>query len=233
MKTSRRWVGNLGRAFGAIVGLGLVWVGWQPTYFNLPEDLARPASVSALAALEVGATFLIDGVVEPVEGESRDWQGRFAFVHRQRKDLSTGLSREQRVVDIEDWRPALELSWAGGTWRIPAVSYGLEHAPVIKPRWWPRKAFGTMRVDDWHKSSTGFRRGEEALALGRIQADGVPRIERLMASPVEKVVAKIGYENRLRYGMVLAFKVVLSLFCLAYGLPGVARSPADGTAEST
>ena len=175
----------------------------------------------------MGGPFLIDGVVEPVEGEGRDWQGRFAFVHRQRKDLSTGLTREQRVVDIEDWRPGLELSWGGGIWRIPSGSYGLEHAPVIKPRWWPRKALGTMRVDDWHRSSTGFRQGEAALALGRVQPDGVPRIEQLMASPVEKVVAKIGYENCLRYGMVLAFKVVLSLFCLAYGLPRAAGSHAS------
>lgn len=223
MKSFGPLLANLVRLLVAAGALWLVWVVWQPTYFNLPQDLARPSEAKELTALKPGTAFLLEGVVKPAQPSEHAWQGRFAYVHRERKDLSTGAGREQRVVDVEDWRPALVFDWTGGAMRFPAGGYSLEHAPAIEPRWWPRKALGLARVDDWHKSSTGFRVGEAALAFGHVRADGTPGVEHLMASPVEKVVAKIGYENRLRRGLVLGFKVVLTLFGVAYAMPRWAK----------
>ena len=219
MKSLRPLLANLGRMLVAGGALWLIWVVWQPTYFSLPEDLARPRDAQELMRLTPGSAFLLEGVVKPAESSDHAWQGHFAYVHRERKDLSTGAGREQRVVDVEDWRPALDFAWQGGSMRFPAGGYSLDHAPTIEPRWWPRKALGLARVDDWHKSSTGFRVGEAALAFGHVREDRTPDVEHLMASPVEKVVAKIGYENRLRRGLVLAFKIGLTLVCVAYAMP--------------
>ena len=223
MNPSTSWLRHLGRALVAAVALWLVWVVWQPTYFTLPDDLVRPRSAEDLGALRPDATFLLEGVVKPAEPSEHAWQGRFAYLHRQRQDLSTGVGREQRVVDVEDWRPALDFTWEGGVMRFAADAYRIDHAPAIVPGWWPRKALGLARVDDWHKSSTGVRVGEAALAFGHVREDRTPDVEHLMASPVEKVVAKIGYENRLRRGLVLAFKIGLTLFCVAYGMPRRAK----------
>ena len=223
MNASGGWFRNLGRMLAAAAALWLVWVVWQPTYFTLPAEVARPRSAETLAALPLGSAFLLEGVVRPGEPSDHAWQERFAYVHRKRMDLSTGAGRDQRVVDVEDWRPALILDWQGGAMRFPAGGYSLEHAPVVVPRWWPRKALWTTRVDDWHKSSTGFRVGEAALAYGRVEEGGRPRVEKLMESPLEKVAARIGYENRLRRGLVLAFKIGLTLFCVAYGMPRRAK----------
>ena len=223
MKSLRPLLANLGRMLVAGGALWLVWVVWQPTYFTLPDDLVRPRSAEDLGALRPDATFLLEGVVKPAEPSEHAWQGRFAYLHRQRQDLSTGVGREQRVVDVEDWRPALDFTWEGGVMRFAADAYRIDHAPAIVPGWWPRKALGLARVDDWHKSSTGFRVGETALALGRVEESGRPRVEQLMAAPLETVAAKIGYENRMRRGLVLMFKIALTVFCVGYGLPFLAR----------
>jgi|GEM_PF-1515726 len=218
MKTSLLRPGYLARLMFTGTMLWLLWGVWRPVYFSLADTLARPETAAALAALEAENFFLIEGKVQPLAEPVREWQGRFAFLHRQYKDVGV-QTKEQRVVDLEYWRPALRFTWTGGSMTLPADSYGLEHAPRIKPRFWPRKWLGTTRVDDWHESSRGFRAGAAALAYGSLDETKRPRVKLLLQTPLETVTNEIGHTNRMRQGLVLAAKIMLSLFVLSLCLP--------------
>ncbi len=219
-KAFARRSGYLVRVALAATVLGLLWVVWQPSYFTLPEELTRPRSRAELAALPPGSLFLIEGRVEPRSSmPGLEWQGRFAYLHRQFKDVGIG-TKEQRVVVIAQHRPALAFVWTDGeVWQLPTDSYELKHAPRVKARFWPRKWLGTTRVDDWHESSTGFRAGEAALAYGRVGAAGGAQVEMLLESPVSVVEIRIGRENTARQRLVLAAKIMLSLFSLSLIVP--------------
>lgn len=219
MTAVRRLFGNLIRAVVAAGALWLIWMVWRPVYFTLSDRVVQVGDEAQLAALAPGTEFLLQGKVEPIVASDQPWQGRFAYVHRERKDFPGGPSKDQRVVDVVNWRPALRFIWSGRAVVLSEAGYGLEYAPRVPRRFWPRKWLGTKRVDDWHQTSTGFRPGEAACAYGRVTADGQPRIEELMQWPVREIVARIGSENRLRHGLTLAFKLVLSLGCVACGLP--------------
>jgi hypothetical protein len=188
-------------------------------YFILAEDIAQPREAAQLDGLAPGTEFILQGAAEPITPPEKAWQGRFAYVHRERKDFAGGPSKDQRVVDVENQRPALRFNWSGGTIMLAAESYGLEYAPRIERRFWPRKWLWTKRVDDWHRTSTGFRAGEAACAYGRVTAGGQPQIEELMQWPLREVAARIGYENRFRSWLTIGFKAVLTLGCLACALP--------------
>ncbi|HRJ46402.1 MAG TPA: hypothetical protein PKY38_03515 [Opitutaceae bacterium] len=199
------------------VALWLLWVEWRPSARPWPEDLARPETAGALRALPVGRDFLISGHVEPLSGESvREWQGRFVFRHRQRQDQSSSGGKTVRVVTVAEHRPALR--WVGpqGNWIVPADSYGLDYAPRIAPRFWPRKWLWMARVDDWDRSSTGFRAGEPALAMGRIASDGQPLIVELLPGTSEQAEAQWQAVERPRAYLMLAVKLGLSLVTLAW-----------------
>jgi len=214
-----RSVRNLVKALAAAGALWLIWFGWSPAYFTLPKDLARPADGPALAALPSGTAFAIEGHVEPTEAAPHEWQGRFAFVHRMRRNVGGSSSKETKVVEIGNHRPALHFRWSGGIWTLAAKSYGLKHAPPVKPRFWPRKWLWTTRVDDWDRSSEGFRPGEAALAYGHIDDAGKPRVEMLMQAPLEAAAAEIGSENRTRRTLLIAAQLVLTLFVAGIVLP--------------
>lgn len=232
MTTSRRLFGNLIRAAVAAAALWLIWIVWRPVYFTLSDKVVQVADATVLRTLAPGTEFLLQGTVEPVASTDHQWQGRFTFVHRERKDFAGGPSKDQRVVDVENWRPALRFNWQGGDVVLPTDGYGLEYAPHVERRFWPRKWLGTKRVDDWHQTSTGFRPGEAALAYGRVTAAGQPQVEELMQSPMREVAARIGHENRVRQWLTLGFKLVLSLFCLSLGLPRWKRDEISPVAAS-
>lgn len=199
------------------VMLWLLWVEWRPADRPWPANLAQPATGEALRRLPVGRDFLISGRVEPLpELSMREWQGRFVFRHRQRQDLSSSSGKTVRVVTVAEHRPGLRWVWAGGAWDIPADSYGLENAPRIEPRFWPRKWLWTARVDDWDRSSTGFRRGEAALALGRIAPDGRPVVRELLPGSIEQAVEQWQAVERPRFWLNVIVKLALSLVMLAW-----------------
>lgn len=217
--SSRTLFGNLIRLVVAGAALTLIWVVWQPVYFTLGEDVVQVSDAAGLNALAPATLFLLQGTAVPAAPSDRQWQGRFAYVHRERKDFAGGPSKDQRVVDVDNWRPALRFIWSGGILDLPANSYGLNYAPRVPGRFWPRKWLGTKPVEDWHPSSTGLRAGNPVCAYGRVSASGQPQIKEVMQWPVKEVVAQIGHENRFRRGLTFAFKLVLSLGCVAYGLP--------------
>src|SRR5690606_5159948 len=156
-----------------------------PGLKTLPSDLASPQASEELQRLPMGQAFVLEGWVEPVDVlPGPAWQGRFAYVHKQRQDLRGTGGQTVRIVTVEDHRPAVRWNWAGERWILPAGSYTLDHAPRVSPRFWPRKWLWTTRVDDWHASSTGLRAGEAAIALGRIVADGQPLITDLLQVPL-------------------------------------------------
>lgn len=197
--------------------LWLLWVEWRPPARPWPEDLARPTSDEELRRLPVGRDFLLSGRVEPLPGApGRTWQGRFAFRHRQRQDQSSSSGKTVRVVTVVEHRPALRWVWAGGAWEVSADSYGIEHAPRIEPRFWPRKWLWTARVDDWDRSSTGFKPGDDALALGRMAADGRPVIRELLPGEMEQAITQWQTVERPRFWLILAVKLALSLGLLLW-----------------
>lgn len=209
--------------------LWLLWMEWRPAVRPWPEELARPTSAEELRRLPIGRDFLLSGRVELLPGApAREWQGRFVFRHRQRQDQSAGAGgKHVRLVTVAEHRPALLWEWTGGTWELPANSYTLDHAPRIKPRFWPRKWFWTTRVDDWDGSSSGFRRGEAALALGRMASDGRPVIIELLPGEMEQAITQWQTVERPRFWLILAVKLALSLGLLLWLLRRPARiSPA-------
>lgn len=210
---------HLFRIVTAVAALGLIWLVWQPVYTTLGDDVVQVSDAARLAALGPGTQFLLQGTAAPLGPSARQWQKRFAYVHRERKDFAGGPTKDQRVVEVENWRPALRFIWSEGTIELAADSYGLDYAPRVPRRFWPRKWLGTKRVDDWHKSSAGLRAGDAVCAYGRVSASGLPQVEELMQWPVKEVVAQIGHENRFRRGLTFAWKIVLSLGCIVYGLP--------------
>lgn len=229
---SRRLFENLIRAAVAVAALGLIWIVWRPVYFTLSDKVVPVTDAAEFAALSPGTEFLLQGTVEPVASTDHQWQGRFTFVHRERKDFINGPTKDQRVVDVENWRPALRFIWNGVDVVLPTNGYSLQYAPHVERRFWPRKWLGTKRVDDWHQTSTGFRAGEAALAYGHVTAGGQPQVEELMQSPMREVAARIGYENRVRQWLTLGFKLVLSLACLSLGLPRWKRDEISPVATS-
>lgn len=197
-------------------GLGLLWMQWRPVTHAWPEDLARPTDDEELRRVPAGRAFLLSGRVEPLPGAPvRAWEGRFVFRHRQRQDQSGRSGKTVSVVTVAEHRPALRWVWAGGTWVLPADSYGLENAPRIEPRFWPRKWLWTTRVDDWDRSSRGFRPEEAALALGEIRPDGRPLITALVSADEAAVVADLGRQNRARWWLTVAAKTGLTVLALA------------------
>ncbi len=209
-----RWL-RLGLAAGV---LGLIWGAWRPVMRTLPAELAQPQTSGELQRLPPGQAFILAGRVEPIDRrEVPRWQGRVVYVHKQRRDLSGNAGgKTVRVVIVEDHRPAVRLSWSGEDWMLPAGSYSLDYAPRVEPHSWPRKWLWTTPVDDWDASSTGFRAGEEAIALGRVGAEGRPQITDLLEAPLEKTLQHIGAQNRARWGVVLAAKIVLTAFTLSW-----------------
>jgi hypothetical protein len=199
--------------------LWLIWIVWRPVYFIMGENVVQVGGKAELATLAPETEFLLQGKVEPVVRSEHEWQGRFTFVHRERKDFAGGPSKDQRVVDVENWRPALRFNWAGGALVLPENGYSLTYAPQVERRFWPRKWLGTKRVDDWHQTSTGFRAGEAAMAYGQVTAEGQLQVVELMQWPLKSVVDRIGHENRLRRWLTIAFKCALTFFCLVYALP--------------
>lgn len=108
------------RASVALGALVMIWVVWQPQYFTLPEDVVVAEDESDLTGLAAGTRFLLAGTVEPAEPPERWWQGRFTYRHRERRDFAGGPTKDQRVVDGEDRRPALRFVGSEGTWLLPA-----------------------------------------------------------------------------------------------------------------
>jgi hypothetical protein len=212
--------------------LWLAWVEWRAADRPWPEDLAQPTSAEELRRLPPGRDFLLSGRVEPLPRASVwEWQGRFVFRHRQRQDLSDSGGKTVRVVTVAEHRPALRWVWDGGAWEVPAESYGIEHAPRIEPRFWPRKWLWTARVDDWDRSSTGFRPGEDALALGRIAADSRPMIAELLPGSLERANAQWQSVERPRFFLILAVKLVLTLGLLLWLLRLPARISSAGRSD--
>lgn len=200
--------------------LWLLWVEWRPAGRPWPEDLDRPASAEELRRLPVGRGFLLSGRVEPLpDAPVREWQGRFVFRHRQRQDLSTSGGKTVRMVTVAEHRPALRWVWAGGAWEIPADSYGLENAPRIEPRFWPRKWLWTTRVDDWDRSSTGIRAGETVWVRGEAGASGAPVVTEIWGDPWEPILARQAGDERMRRWLIFGAKVVASVFALALLVP--------------
>ncbi len=205
------------RAGVAGVALWLLWVVWRPAADVEWAKVEQPQNMAAVSQLPVGTAFLIRGRVEPMPDDVvREWQGRFVFRHRQRRDLSSSSGKTVRVVTVAEHRPALRWVGEGGEWVLPADSYGLARAPRIEPRFWPRKWLWTTRVDDWDRSSTGFSSGEEALALGRIAADGTPMVVELLPGSLEQADAQWQAVERPRFWLILAVKLVLSLGLLLW-----------------
>lgn len=187
-----------------LCALILIWGVWRPVIRLLPEDMTAVADGSALAALPEERTFLLSGAVRPAEGVSVAglWHGRFAYVHRERRDLSRSGGKHTAVVTVTDARPAVFFDWAGGTLRLPADSYDLSRAPLA-------------REDGADVSSTGFRAGDPALALGRVDASGTPRVEHLMETPIEAVIRRLERGNRIRIILTLAAKIGFSIFAVS------------------
>ncbi|HEY0968232.1 MAG TPA: hypothetical protein VGD88_12650 [Opitutaceae bacterium] len=197
--------------------LTLIWGAWRPVLKTLPPDLASPQTREELQRLPAGQTFVLEGWGEPADATPRpEWQGRFAYVHKQRQDLSNSGGKTVRIVTVEDRRPAVRWNWASELWILPAGSYALDHAPRVLPRFWPRKWLWTTRVDDWDATSTGLQAGEPAIALGRISAAGQPLITDLMQAPLEQTMEVIGVSNRDRWRLIFAAKLLLTVFALSF-----------------
>lgn len=211
--------GRIWRIIVAGLLLWLLWVEWRPHARAWPTELARPQTAEELDALATGREFLIQGRVEPLPGlPPREWQGRFVFRHRQRQDDSGGGGKTVRLVTVAEHRPALRWVWAGGSRELAAEGYGIDYAPRIEPRFWPRKNLWLSRVDDWDRSSTGFRVGETALALGRIGADGSPEIVDLLPGELEQAGARWQQVERPRVTLIFAVKLVFTLGLLGWAL---------------
>jgi len=197
-----------GRLLLAAAALFVVWA-WMPEQRDpLPAHVAEPADADALAALPADTAFLLAGTLE-VSGDATapPWQGRDVYVHRARRDHGGhGSSRHLRVDVVAQRRPAVRFHWAGGTVDIAADSYRLEHAPRIEP---------ADRGDRWDRSSRGFRDGDTALALGRTGDDGRYWVESLLQWPLYAVQGDIASEHRKRMRLVIAAKIVATLFVLA------------------
>lgn len=191
----------------------LLWSVWNPVLVQLPADLVRVADGQALDALPLGASFLIEGKVTPAPGSvEREWLGRFAYVRKEWQDRGgSGSSKHLVLTVVEDHRPALYFDWAGGRWEISAGSYALDWASPVKPRAWPRKWFWTTREDMWDESSTGLRKGETVLALGKFTRGAPAVVESLLRTPLASVVAELNWENRTRGWLTLAAKIVLTI----------------------
>ena len=225
MRPARNQAGNLARVAVAATVLWLIWMEWRPAYFTLADNIAQISEATELTSLPPGTEFVLQGTVEPVVPPPQPWQGRFAYVHRERKDIPGGPSKEQRVVEVKNQRPALRFIWSGGVLLLTAENYGLEYAPQVERRFWPRKWLWTKRVDDWHQTSTGFRIGETACAYGRVTLGGQPQIEELMQWPLRESVARISAQNRLRWWLTTGFKTALTLGCLVYATPRWQAAP--------
>lgn len=160
-----------------------------------------------MASLVPDTPFLIRGTLQLAEDAAgQPWQGRDVYLHRAQRDLGGwGASRHIVVQTIEQQRPALLLHWDGESIDIAANSYRLDFAPRIEPG----------RNGNWDRSSRGFRNGDQALALGRTGADGRYWIESLLASPLEAVHEDIHLVQRPRLMLVLAAKIMASLFIVS------------------
>ncbi len=140
------------------------------------------------------------------DAAGQPWQGRDVYLHRAQRDLGGwGASRHIVVQTIEQQRPALLLHWDGGSIAVAANSYRLDFSPRIEPG----------RNGNWDHSSRGFRNGDQALALGRTGADGRYWIESLLASPLGAVYEDIRLAQRPRLVLVLAAKIMVSLFIVS------------------
>ncbi|MDP4722004.1 MAG: hypothetical protein NWS48_12310 [Akkermansiaceae bacterium] len=213
-------LGNLLRIILGFAALWWLWLGWTPTYFTLSENLAKPRTEAELNALASGTYFVAEGIVHPSLSTEKVWQGRFTYVHYQSKDTSTQAGKEQRIVLIQDQRPAVTFEWdSGKRWIIPAESYQLDQAPRVEPRFWPRKSLWLMPVDEWHESSRGFRPGESAIAYGQIDPFGSPRVDQLLQYPLESASKDIARENGFRKILTIVCKVIATLFILIISLP--------------
>lgn len=191
----------------AAAALVAIW-SWQPAApIPVPANHAEPVDAQALASLAPDTPFLIRGTLQMTEDAAgQPWQGRDVYLHRAQRDLGGwGASRHIVVQTIEQQRPALLLHWDGGSIAVAANSYRLDFSPRIEPG----------RNGNWDHSSRGFRNGDQALALGRTGADGRYWIESLLASPLGAVYEDIRLAQRPRLVLVLAAKIMVSLFIVS------------------
>ena len=219
-----RAVGSAVRVAVAAAVLGLVWGAWRPTVASVPCDFVEVNTSADLQALVAGAAFLLKGRAYPVDENDavrHAWQGRFAYVHKQRRDRGGvgGSSRSIQVETVAERRPALRFEWADGSWLLLANSYDLGRAASVRPRSWPRKWFRTTRVDDWDPASTGIRAGETVWARGEAAALGSPVVTEIWGDPWEPILAREASGAHMRGWLILGAKVAASVIALAVLVP--------------
>lgn len=209
------------RVLVAAAILWLVWGAWRPRVADVPQDLTEVAMPEALRALAPGTAFLVKGRAYPLEeGTRREWQGRFAFVHRMKRDHGGGgSSKTIRIETLEEHRPPLRFDWAGERWVLPAESYSLERASPVKPRFWPRKWLWMTRVDDWDRSSSGVAEGETVWARGIVDPAGGARVEEIWGDPWEPILAREAARIGMRRWLILAAKIAGSVLALVVLAP--------------
>jgi hypothetical protein len=209
-------------AFAAAI-LGLVWIVWRPTIAEAPRDFVEVSTAAGLHALAAGEPFLLKGRAYPAddEGARVTWQGRFAYLHKQRRDHggTGGSSRSIRIETVAERRPTIRFDWADGSWVLPAGSYDLGRAASVRPRFWPRKWFWTTRVDDWDPSSTGIRAGETVWARGYARSPGTPVVTELWGDPWEPLLAREAAGAGMRRWLILAAKIAASAVALSVIAP--------------
>ena len=198
-----RWLGLV------LAGVGLYWL-WSGTLGSDArglEDVAPTlSSVEAVEAFPVGEPFWLEGRVAPAAGSvAETWKNYFAFRKAAGEKDYWG---SWKVVVSEEVRPELIFTWSGGRLVAPADSYDLSEAPQAPDE-------GVMSVS---QRNTGFRPGEEAVAIVTKDAAGTMTVTALAAGPATALAQERAETRRARGFVSAALRVAASFLLLIIGL---------------
>lgn len=208
-------LGRAGRLLFALIAWFLLWKGAfheGPKLLELQGIHGLQTKVD-LSTLQSGDRFMLEGVVFSEEANPKRIDGRFIYQRLVSSRTEWGWTTLLR----ESLKPKVAFHLADGKLLIPEESYSLDDAPPAPD-------------DPWHhfnQHNRGFKIGDPALAMGRINAAGTPVVESLTTGPREAYEKQLKRAFRIRTWLANGFRVFLSLMILSIAQPAFRRSPAS------